>query len=110
MFEIQASWLSTIYISIYAVWFEMFFLISSISRLSFIRLSMEDIYITFEAHNNFEIQSIYGALNRIWYTEKCFPNYVKRGIATALVDMYEQSKDTSLVFCFLFQSIYLIIL
>lgn len=41
---------------------------------------------SFEKHNDAKIQKIYGNLNRIRHTKNCIPNYVKRDIATAIID------------------------
>jgi hypothetical protein len=41
---------------------------------------------TFEAHNNAKLQKIYGSLNKIRHTKQFIPNYIKRDIATAVID------------------------
>jgi hypothetical protein len=41
---------------------------------------------TFEAHNNSKLQNIYGCLNKIRHTKQFIPNYIKRDIATAIID------------------------
>jgi hypothetical protein len=42
--------------------------------------------LNFQEHDKAKLQKVYGVLNRIRHTKRFIPNYVKRDIATALID------------------------
>lgn len=42
--------------------------------------------LNFEEHERVKMQKVYGALNRFRHTKHFIPNYIKREIATALID------------------------
>ena len=42
--------------------------------------------LSYQEHDKAKLQKVYGVLNRIRHTKRFIPNYVKRDIATALID------------------------
>lgn len=42
--------------------------------------------LTFQEPDSAQVQKVYGVVNRIRHTKRFIPNYIKRVIATALID------------------------